>query len=180
MVIWLNGCFGVGKSETAKILNRRISPSHIYDPEQVGYFLWDNFPPEMQRRGDFQDIPIWRSLNYEIIRYLYCSFDGCIIVPMTLADKRYFAEIIGKLMQDGVRLKHFILTADRAVIAERLLQRGEQRNSWAEQQMDRCLKAFETDIPGIKMETTFCCAENTASAILKLIRSGGQEPQDEC
>ena len=35
MIIWINGCFGVGKTETANRLGEMIENSHIYDPEQV-------------------------------------------------------------------------------------------------------------------------------------------------
>jgi len=91
MIIWINGSFGVGKSETANILNKMLSQSHIYDPEQVGYFLWDNFPQEMRRKGDFQDIIIWRRINYEIIKYMYDFFDGDIIIPMTLVSEKIAA-----------------------------------------------------------------------------------------
>ena len=54
MIIWLNGCFGVGKAATATMLHKFIANSHIYDPEQVGAFLWDNFPEPLKRKGDFQ------------------------------------------------------------------------------------------------------------------------------
>ena len=63
MIIWLNGCFGVGKTATANRLYDLIENSHIYDPEQVGAFLWDNFPPPLKYKGDFQDIELWRTFN---------------------------------------------------------------------------------------------------------------------
>lgn len=39
MIIWINGALGSGKSTTAELLNLNIELSHIYDPEQVGYFF---------------------------------------------------------------------------------------------------------------------------------------------
>jgi len=48
MIIWLNGAFGIGKSTIAELLHSKIEISHKYDPEQVGYFLWDSFPTEMK------------------------------------------------------------------------------------------------------------------------------------
>lgn len=56
MIVWLNGCYGVGKSQVASILRSRMAHAHVYDPEQVGYFLWDQFPEGMRRTGDFQDM----------------------------------------------------------------------------------------------------------------------------
>ena len=165
MVIWINGSFGVGKSETAGILREKITRSHLYDPEQVGYYLWRIFPEEMQRKGDFQDIPIWRSINYEIIRYLNDTYPGEIIVPMTLVNRSYFAEIVERLEEAGVEVKHFILTASREKIVERLMARGEEKNSWAEQQIDRCLRAFDREIPGIKIDTDSLGAVEVAEVI---------------
>ncbi|MBR6709403.1 MAG: AAA family ATPase, partial [Clostridia bacterium] len=141
MIIWINGSFGVGKTTTAKLLQNKLEKAHIYDPEQVGYFLWDNFPPEMARQGDFQDMEIWRSINYQIIRYLHDSYDGDLILPMTLANRQYYDEIIGRLEQDGISVRHFILTAPENKIIERLRGRGDEPNSWAEQQVQRCLAA---------------------------------------
>lgn len=61
MIIWINGAFGSGKSTIAELLHLKIEISHIYDPEQVGYFLWDNFPDEMKRTGDFRDNSIYKT-----------------------------------------------------------------------------------------------------------------------
>ncbi|MDR3598044.1 hypothetical protein [Clostridium sp.] len=47
MIIWINGAFGSGKSTIAELLHSKIELSHIYDSEQVGYFLGDSFPTEM-------------------------------------------------------------------------------------------------------------------------------------
>jgi len=109
MILWLNGCFGVGKTETANKLHQKIAFSHIYDPEQVGYFLWDNFPDALRRKGDFQDIEIWRDCNYRIIKYMYQNFAGHIIIPMTLVNPDYYNQIVGKLQNDGIVVHHFIL-----------------------------------------------------------------------
>lgn len=169
MIIWINGSFGTGKTTTAEILKKKLTNAHIYDPEQVGYFLWDNFPPEMKQKGDFQDIEIWRSINYAVIQHLYHTFDGYIIIPMTLVNKQYYDEIIGRLKQDGAVLRHFILTASKKNIVERLLRRGEQSHSWAEQQIDRCLTAFQNEIPGIQIDTDSLDAESAEKTILEML-----------
>ena len=36
MVIWLNGAFGAGKTQTAYELHRRLPDSFVYDPENAG------------------------------------------------------------------------------------------------------------------------------------------------
>jgi 2-phosphoglycerate kinase len=72
MIIWLNGAFGVGKTQTAFELHRRISGSFMFDPEQIGFSLRKILPPEMHR--GFQDRPGWRELTYRILRSLLRTF----------------------------------------------------------------------------------------------------------
>lgn len=38
MIIWLNGAFGVGKTQTAFELHSRIPNSFVFDPEQIVFF----------------------------------------------------------------------------------------------------------------------------------------------
>lgn len=166
MIIWINGCFGVGKTQTANKLHELLENSHIYDPEQVGAFLWDNFPAPLKRRGDFQDIELWRKFNYEYIKYMYQNFDGHIIIPMTIVNSDYYNEIIGKLQADGVKLYHFILSASKDTVIYRLFQRGEEQGSWAEQQIDRCFNAFNKNICGEKIDTNNMTSNEVAEYIL--------------
>lgn len=63
MILWINGAFGSGKSSIAEELSKKVGKSFVYDPEQVGYFLWDNFPEEMKMKGNFQHLQIWREFN---------------------------------------------------------------------------------------------------------------------
>lgn len=169
MVIWLNGSFGVGKTETANKLHLRLENSYIYDPELVGSFLWDAFPEPLKRKGDFQDLELWRSMNYQIIKYLSQSDSGHILIPMTLVNPDYFDQIIGRLLRDGVDVRHFILDAPKDTIMERLTRRGEPENSWAEQQIDRCIHAFHREIRGERIDTTHRSSEEVADYILARI-----------
>lgn len=169
MIIWLNGAFGIGKSTIAEMLNSKIKNSHIYDPEQVGYFLWNNFPDSLKRKGDFQDINIGRNINYEIIKYMYDNYNGTLIIPMTIVNKEYYNDIIGNLINDNIEIYHFILTASKSTIKTRLINRGEVSNSWPEQQIDRCLDAFDNTITGIKIKTDNLSIESVTNLILKNI-----------
>ncbi|MEI3604813.1 hypothetical protein SPD48_03840 [Pseudogracilibacillus sp. SE30717A] len=47
MIIWVNGAFGSGKTQTAYELHRRISNSFVYDPEIIGFFIGKNIPKEL-------------------------------------------------------------------------------------------------------------------------------------
>ena len=49
MIIWLNGAFGAGKTQTAYELRRRLPGSYVYDPENAGFFIRDNLPPGLGR-----------------------------------------------------------------------------------------------------------------------------------
>lgn len=165
MIIWINGCFGVGKTETGTRLHQKIQGSHLYDPEEFGFFLWKNFPESLKRSGDFQDLEIWREFTYKVLRHMSLCYDGHILVPMTLVNPAYYDEIIGRLQKDGITVRHFILTAPKDTIVSRLLRRGEEKNSWAEQQIDRCINAFDTGIVGERIDTTKRTADDAASYI---------------
>ncbi len=104
MIIWLNGAFGAGKTSCAYELKRRIPNSYVYDPENIGYFIFNNIPNEM-KKADFQDYEQWRTFNYSILKDMYRSFSGTIIVPMTIVNPQYYDEIVQCLIDDGIRIK---------------------------------------------------------------------------
>ena len=170
MIIWINGAFGSGKTSVAEAIKNKINNSFIYDPEQVGYFLWHVFPDDMKRKCNFQHIAIWRELNYKILKHISDSYNGIIIAPMTIYIKQYYDEIIGSLVKDDVTVKHFILSATKQTIINRLIQRGnpDNENDWARQHIDKCINAFETDILEEKIFTDDKNADDVAIEIIKL------------
>ena len=121
MLLWINGPFGGGKSQTARELHSRLAASLICDPELLGSGLHRMLPPQL--RGDFQDFPAWRQGVYEVLDLILRSADGTVIVPMTLVEPAYFADIIGRLTDAGHDVRHFALLADRHVIERRLRER---------------------------------------------------------
>ena len=123
----------------------------------------------MQRKGDFQDLEIWREFNYKIIRYMYDAFSGHIIIPMTIARVDYYNQTAGKLQENGLSIRHFVLTARKETIVQRLLQRGESRGCWAEMQIDRCLQAFRQYTYGEKVDTETLDAQAVADFIFDRI-----------
>jgi hypothetical protein len=166
MILWINGAFCSGKSSVAGELGKKVGKSFVYDPEQVGYFLWDNFPEEMKRKGNFQHIQIWREFNHKILKHIDSNYDGTIVVPMTIYIKQYYDEIIGGLVNDGIIVHHFILSATKQTIINRLIQRGETDDCWAAQHIDKCLTAFDTDITEVKMYTD---EKNINDIVLEII-----------
>lgn len=169
MIVWINGAFGSGKTTAAKLLQRRLPNAFLYDPEQVGFFIRDNLPKSMQL-ADFQHHPEWRTFNVEMLAKIARSYDGVIIVPMTLVDRLYYDEIIGALQCDGIRIDHYILHADKRTLVRRLNKRFEWFNSWGKAQIDRCLHAFHHDITHDKIETSHLTVEQVVEEVAK--RSG--------
>lgn len=83
MIIWLNGAFGSGKTTNAFELKRRLPNSFVYDPENIGYFIRENIPKELHE-SNFQDHEQWRIFNYEMLKYISNTYEGTVIVPMTI------------------------------------------------------------------------------------------------
>lgn len=141
MLVWINGPFGGGKTATACELHRRLPGSVICDPEHLGFALRRMLPPAL--RTNFQDLPAWRSGVHEVLDLVTRNHPGPVIVPMTLTDPRYFAEIVGRLRDDGHDVRHFALLAERATVLRRLSRRGFgfglKRERWAVDRLDDCL-----------------------------------------
>lgn len=121
MLLWINGPFGGGKSSTARELHRRLPGSLMSDPEQFGFGFQRMLPAGL--RGDFQDFAAWRQGVHEVLDLILRSADGPVIVPMTLIEPGYFAEVVGRLTSDGHDVRHFALLAEARVIELRLRER---------------------------------------------------------
>ncbi|MEU9669027.1 AAA family ATPase [Streptomyces bobili] len=152
MLLWINGPFGGGKTQTAHEIRRRLPGSVVCDPEHVGFGLRRMLPPDL--RGDFQDLVSWRQGVVEVLDLALREHDGVVIAPMTVTDPRCFAETVGRLGEMGHDVRHFTLLAQRETVAKRLRERGLGRllrfagrkkaeprgDSWAVQQLDHCLE----------------------------------------
>ncbi len=122
MLLWINGPFGGGKTQTSHELQRRLTGSIICDPEHVGFGLHRTLPPRL--RGDFQDIPAWRQGVYEVLDRALTECDGTLIAPMTVIEPRYFEETVGRLRERGHDVRHFALLAERDTVLRRLRERS--------------------------------------------------------
>ncbi|MER5874331.1 AAA family ATPase [Streptomyces sp. NPDC001910] len=152
MLLWINGPFGGGKTQTAHEIRRRLPGSVLCDPEHPGFGLRRMLPPEL--RGDFQDLASWRQGVVEVLDLTLGRHDGVVIAPMTVTDPRYFAETVGRLRELGHDVRHFTLLAERETVLARLRGRGFgrllryvagkdaplRRESWAVEQLDHCLE----------------------------------------
>ncbi|ANS74411.1 tunicamycin resistance protein [Paenibacillus yonginensis] len=152
MILWINGAFGSGKTTVSYELNRKLPNSFVYDPENAGYFIRNNTPKSIWKE-DFQDHEIWREINFSLLQQLSREYDGMIIVPMTLVNPQYFNEIVQRLRSEGVQVVHFTLFANRETLLKRLKSRGDHRNSWPAQQIDRCIEGLSQDLFNIHIHT---------------------------
>ncbi len=149
MIVWINGAFGVGKTQTAHELSRRLAASHVADPELLGFAIHKMLPATS--RADFQDRPQWRSGVVETLAQADRETQCPVIVPMTLVDASYFDEVVGGLRDEGVDVRHYALTASVEVIHKRLRSRLASvvgrligaDETWAMQQAQRCVVALQ-------------------------------------
>lgn len=144
MILWINGSFGSGKTSVCNELNRRIENSYIYDPEEAGFFIRDNIPPNL-KNNDFQDFDLWRNFNYKMLSYIHSNFKGTVIVPMTITNEKYFDEIVGRLKSDGTNVKHFTLVASKNTLIDRLNRRGDGDNPWIHNRIDQCIQCLDNE-----------------------------------
>ncbi|WP_326721513.1 zeta toxin family protein [Streptomyces sp. NBC_00243] len=152
MLLWINGPFGGGKTQTAHEIQRRLPGSVVCDPEHAGFGLRRMLPPEL--RGDFQDLRSWRQGVVEVLDLALSKQDGVVIAPMTVTNPLYFEETVGRLRELGHDVRHFALLAERETVLKRLRERGFghllqyvagkdaplRRESWAVQQLDHSLE----------------------------------------
>ncbi|MGW1539012.1 AAA family ATPase [Streptomyces sp. NPDC002309] len=152
MLLWINGPFGGGKTQTAHEIRRRLPGSVLCDPEQVGFGLHRMLPPAL--RGDFQDLVSWRQGVVEVLDLALTRHEGVVVAPMTVTDSGHFAETVGRLRELGHDVRHFTLLAERETVLERLRERrighqlqhvagrnpGPGGESRAVRQLDHCLE----------------------------------------
>jgi hypothetical protein len=147
MLIWLNGPFGGGKTQTAHELARRLPGSVICDPELAGFGLRRMLPPPL--RSDFQDLKSWREGVVEVLDLVLRKHNGPVIAPMTVTNPTYFKETVGRLHDMDHEVHHFSLLARRETVLKRLRERGLGRavpwlrDTWAESKVDECLSRLQ-------------------------------------
>lgn len=167
MIVWINGSFGSGKTSVAIKLNEMIENSHLYDPEEAGFYLRSNLPKKVVT-SDFQDMPLWRQVNYQVLLETAKDYDGILIVPMTLVNLQYFDEIVGKLKSSRVDIRHYFLKASPETLVKRLFGRGEQEGDWVFDQIERCTTVEEDHFKTI-IETDELTVDDVASIIFNEI-----------
>ncbi len=142
MIIWISGAYGVGKSTLAEKLLSRIDNSMIFDAEEVGNAVRENYPGEPYGVV-YEDYPLWCDFNYMLLKDIHSNFSKNILVPMTLIRKNSYSRIIERLINDGIDIKFIILEAGYKNIHDRILARGEDEDCW-------CIENIEMSQTGSK------------------------------
>ena len=147
MIVWINGPFGAGKTTLAKELTTRSPETLIFDPEELRFIVKADFltPPG----GDFQDLPLWRDLTVAALREIRRHYSQTIIVPMTLVQPDYLADVLGRAAEIDNRFLHVFLTLDEEILRQRIVNqkmhpdpgRDAQIREWRLAQVERCLAA---------------------------------------
>ena len=89
---------------------------------------------------------------WNILQYLSSIYETT-IVPMTITNLNYFNEITKGIEKSGIEIKHFILSATKENIINRLDSR-KNSTEWSYKQVDRCIKSFEKNEFGAKIINT--------------------------
>jgi len=144
VIVWINGAFGAGKSTTAGLLLESLEGARLFDPEYVGYLLRRFVPVPT---GDFQDLPLWRTLTVQTLAGLDREHPGTWVVPMTLVNRGYRAEIHGGLRRLGHTLHHAVLVVPEPVLRDRI-DNDENDRPAREWRQDHVASAM-AELPGL-------------------------------
>lgn len=159
-IIWINGAFGSGKTTIANELVSKFECGCMYDPEELGQFISAHVSDGMLYE-DFQEHPLWTKLNAETLLHMGQSFEGVVIVPMTLIDEKRVSQIVTTLQAGGVNVLMFTLKASKETLEQRLLKRGDVAGSWPHTKIEACINALNENKMSHQIETD----EKTVSAI---------------
>lgn len=166
MIIWINGAFGAGKTKTAISLRHRLPNAFTYDPEEAGFYIRSNIPDSMQK-PDFQQHTLWRSIVYEHLAYMASDKEKIIIVPMTITEPAYYEDIISRLRKEDHQVFHLVLSASEETLRTRLAKRGDKQESWAAQQIQRCVQGLSEPIFENKLITDNMSIDEVVGAVIR-------------
>lgn len=87
----------------------------------------------------------------DALEHAEATHPGPVLVPMTVVRDDYFDEIVGGLRSRGVDVRHYALVASPQTLRKRLSTRiafvrgGLRRETWAVQQIPRCVAALSQE-----------------------------------
>ncbi|MHC5227291.1 AAA family ATPase [Enterococcus sp. LJL99] len=169
MIIWINGAYGAGKTTIAEILNKKITGSFLYDPENLGDFFRHNLPKSIQKM-DFQYYSEWIEWNFYIIEKIYTEYDGDIIIPMTIYEEPAYDLLINRLKNSELSFLHVQLEVDKTEVIARIQERNEELIQWAESKLDQIITNFKKIPREDKISNMSISPNEVADLIIKRAR----------
>ncbi len=117
-VLWLDGCFGAGKTTTARLLLQRRPELLLLDPELIGSLLWQ-VDPSLRAR-DFRGLRLWRRLVVEHVTAVLEELGRPLVVPMSVFEDGHAGELVGELHRRDVVVHHVRLVVDEEELRRRI------------------------------------------------------------
>lgn len=150
MIIWISGPYGVGKSTLAEIMAEKMENALIFDAEEVGNAVRENYP-DCPYGYIFEDYPLWGEFCYMLLKDIHEKFQKDILVPMTLLREKSYG-IIEKLNGDGIKTHLIVLEASYQTVHDRILARGEEEGCWCMENIELAREGTAA-LPGIHIQT---------------------------
>jgi predicted ABC-type ATPase len=147
MLIWLNGPNGVGKTQAAFELHRRLPNSFVCDPEHLSVGLGRMLPEGMG--SDARVRALWRRAVSDVLAMVLDQRDGRdgrdgpVIAPQTVFDPDALRAIIDPLRAAGHEVHHVTLLASRDVVLRRMRSRLESPRGFTGRRVDQVLDALQ-------------------------------------
>ena len=163
MIIWISGPYGVGKSTLAEAMAEKIENALIFDAEEVGNAVRENYP-DCPYGYIFEDYPLWGEFCYMLLKDIHEKFQRDILVPMTLLREKSYG-IIEKLNRDGIKTHLVVLEASYQTVHDRILARGEEKGCWCMENIGLS-RDGSAALPGIHFQTDGKSVDNLCSEVL--------------
>lgn len=167
MIIWLSGPYGVGKSTLAEALAEKMENALIFDAEEVGNAVRENYP-DCPYGFIFEDYPLWGEFCYMLLKDIHEKFQKDILVPMTLL-RTESNRIIERLNRDGIDTRLIILQASYQTVRDRILARGEEEDCWCMENIELA-RAGSAALPGIHIQTDNRSVESLRDEIMERLK----------
>ena len=174
MIIWISGAYGVGKSTLAEALVKKIDQAMIFDAEEVGNAVRENYPDEPYG-VIYEDYPLWCEFNYMLLKDIHNHFQRNILVPMTLVRQNSYTKIIKRLMDDGIETKLIILEGTYQCIHDRIIARGEEEGCWCMENIEMSSAGSKALENGFHISTDDKSVSELAEIVLEYIGAAHKE-----
>jgi hypothetical protein len=172
-VLWINGCFGVGKSDTADLLCEWLADAHKIDPETRGEALRHEVRSAGQEFADDYSLSSeWRQGVLDEVVGAANERDGLIVVPQTLWRPEHLDEIVGGLRErlGDHRVLHVTLLAPADECRRRIAARAETTGQWALNLLDDASASLHDDRFAIHLDAVELSKEQVVDAIIELLQ----------